>query len=84
MTLRAGDLAVLSYMIDKKYAYIELRDALRRIFYANPRIVMDPNEAVLVLRVEEEDALIVTRSGVGWVTVDTLQRVASYSPEPNA
>lgn len=73
-----GDLAVVDPSLDRRGLYLELRDRLNRNLYANPRVVLDPDDLVTVLQVDGRLALILASCGVGWIEIDALHVVAEY------
>jgi hypothetical protein len=76
--LRTGDLVTVSPGIPKGSLYTELRDTLRKVYYATPQHVVKSGDLLLVLKLEGDDALIVTPEGrTGWIRVDMLDLVSA-------
>jgi len=79
-----GDLAVVDPSLDRRGLYLELRDRYNRHLYANPRVVLDPDDLVTVLGVEGRFSLVVASCGIGWIETDTLHVVARWADRISA
>jgi hypothetical protein len=76
---KPGDLVIVDPVMDRRGLYLELRDVLNKHMYANPRVVLDPDDLIVVLKVDGRDSLVVASCGIGWIESDTLHVVSSYS-----
>ena len=66
--------------IDRRGLYLELRSSNNKMIYAFPRIVIDPDELLVVLKTEGLDVLVLTSRGQrGWTTARTLEVVSKFS-----
>jgi len=75
--LQTGDLVTVSNGVPKSSLYTELRDTLRKVYYATPQHIVKSGDLLLVLRLEGDDALVVTSVGhTGWIRTDMLDLVS--------
>ena len=76
-SVRPGDLAIFDTNLNRLDLYIELRSVPDKRFYSDPRVVVDPNDIILVLDVDVSVSLILTSQGQrGWIDSSVLQVVA--------
>lgn len=54
---------VIDSSIDRRGLYLELRSSQNKMLYAFPRVVIDPEELLIVLVVESHDVLVLTSRG---------------------
>ena len=71
--------------LDRRGLYVELRNSNNKMVYAFPRQVLEPDELLLVLKVESLDVLVLSETGkMGWITSTSLEVVSSTTFESAA
>jgi len=76
--VRPGDLAVVDVSLDRFNLYLELRSVPDKRFYSDPRVVIDPDDTILVIAVEGDVSHILTsRGNQGWIGSSVLQVVSA-------